>query len=67
MFYNGSSWSFVVTNLAPATLTYGWTVPNSTLTGCKVRVGLYNITTGAWVVSGTSIIDDSDTFSINAP
>jgi prepilin-type N-terminal cleavage/methylation domain-containing protein len=60
LFYNGSSWSFVATNLPLTQTSYSWTVPSTSATGCKIRVGEYNTTTGVWV-----IYDDSDfTFTI---
>jgi len=55
LFYNGSSWSFVVKNLPLTQTSYSWTVPNISASGCKIRVGEYNTTTGLWV-----IYDDSD-------
>jgi prepilin-type N-terminal cleavage/methylation domain-containing protein len=63
LFYNGSSWSTVATNLPLTQTSYSWTVPNINATGCKIRVGNYNTTTGAWIVS-----DDSDSaFTITTP
>jgi len=60
LFYDGSSWTTVVTNLPLSQTSYSWTVPNINATGCKIRVGNYNTSTSAWIV-----YDDSDsTFTI---
>jgi len=61
LFYNGSSWSTVATDLPLTQTSYLWTVPSGLNSDkCKIRVGNYDATTGDWIV-----YDDSDNnFSI---
>jgi len=61
LFFDGSHWSYVANNLPLTQTSYNWTVPNVDSNKCKIRVGNYNTSNGAWIAW-----DDSDsTFTVS--
>ena len=61
LFFDGSQWSFVASDLPLTQTSYDWTVPNVNSSNCKIRVGTYNTSNNAWILH-----DNSDsTFTVN--